>query len=88
MKYLLSLCCIIVLLFIFLEQEQRLDDCHFECNHLQAKLARLEELNNYIPAMEQLLNPLQLAELKASTEIIRQKKHQEYEGREMPLIER
>ena len=68
--------------------ERRLDDCHFECNHLQTKLIRLEELNNYIPAMEQILNPLQLAELKTITEMIRQKKYQEYKGREMPLIER
>ena len=68
--------------------ERQLDDCHFEYNHLQTKLIRLEELNNYIPAMEQILNPLQLAELKAITEMIRNEKYKAYEGKEMPLIER
>ena len=90
MKYLLILICCIaiaaIMLILIVPLEQRLDDCHFECNHLQMKLARLEELNNYIPAMEQILNPLQLAELKVTTEMIRQKKYQEYEGRELPLI--
>ena len=76
------------MLIFIIPLEQQLEDCHFEYNHLQMKLTRLEELNNYIPAMEQILNPLQLAELKAITEMIRQEKYKAYEGRELPLIER
>ncbi|MEA3313035.1 MAG: hypothetical protein U9Q18_01520 [Caldisericota bacterium] len=32
--------------------EKQLDDCRFECNHLQTRIAMLEELNDYVPAME------------------------------------
>ena len=46
----------------------------------------LEELNEYIPAMEQVLNSMQLAELKALTLMIRNEKYKAYEGYEQPLL--
>jgi len=72
---------------LLIQVERRLSDCKFEYAHLQVKIMRLEELNEYVPAMEQTLSPLVLAQLKTITEMIKQKKHKEYEGREMPLIE-
>ena len=77
---------VILTLVILVKTERQLDDCRFEVNHLQTKLWRLEELNDYIPAMEQVLPPLVLAQLKVTTEIIRQKKYREYERIEQPLI--
>jgi hypothetical protein len=91
LKYLMIIIVAVIFIVTFSKGvilERRLDDCHFEYNHLQTKLIKLEELNNYIPAMEQVLNPLQLAELKTITEMIRQEKYKAYEGKEMPLIER
>ena len=74
MKYLIiALILIFITTLIFLVQtERQLDDCRFEVNHLQTKLHHLQKLNNYIPAMEQILPPLVLAQLKTVTEIIRQ----------------
>ena len=63
-----------------------LSDCRFECNPLQTKVWRLQSLNDYIPALEQVLNSMQLAELKALTEQIRQQKYRNYESVEMPLL--
>ena len=74
------------MLSIIIPLENQLSDCQFECNHLQTKLWRLEELNDYIPAMEQVLNSMQLAELKALAEQIRQQKYRNYEAIEMPLL--
>ena len=90
MKYILTMLAIIILsastlaFIIFLRGQ--LSDCQFECNHLQAKIWRLEELNDYVPAMEQVLNSMQLAELEALTEQIRQKKYRNYESVELPLL--
>ena len=90
MKYTLTLISIVVigiiLLVFIIPLENQLSDCYLECNHLQAKLWRLEELNDYIPAMENILNPLQLAELKALSEQIKQKKYRNYEAIELPLL--
>jgi len=88
----LSMIIVIIIMIIFIlsswiSAEKQLDDCRFECNHLQNKLFQLEEFNDYIPAMEQLLTPLQLARLKAVTEMIRQKKHKEYERYEQPVTD-
>lgn len=67
--------------------ENQLGDCQFECKHLQTQLNRYQELNDIIPALSQIIPSLALAQLKVATEMIRQQKHKNYEGREMPLIE-
>jgi hypothetical protein len=36
--------------------------------------------------MENILNPLQLAELKALSEMIRQEKYKSYERHELPIL--
>ena len=77
---------IILTLVFLIDAENQLADCRFEVNDFQTRLYRLEELQDYIPAMEQLLPPLVLAQLKAATEMIKQKKCREYERYEMPLI--
>ena len=89
MKYILAEIFIIITLFIFIiSLEQQLSDCRFEVDHLQVRLYRLQELNDYVSAMEQLLPPLALAQLKTATEMIRQKRWKEYERYEQPLIKR
>lgn len=65
--------------------KKKLNDCRFECNYLQNKLYKFEELNEYIPAMKQILSPVQIAELKALTLQIRNEKYEIYEGRELPF---
>ena len=52
---------------------------------LQTKLWRLEELSDYVPAMEQLLPSLVLAQLKVATLMIRNEKYKAFEGIEQPL---
>lgn len=90
MKYILTLISVIiiaaVMLFNIVFLKNQLSDCRFEVNHLQAKLDRLQELNDYIPAMEQTLPPLVLAQLKVVALMIRHEKHKAYEGIEQPLI--
>ena len=90
MKYILTLLTVIVgciiMLLLIIPLENQLSDCQFECNHLQTKLHRLQELSDYIPAMEQVLNSMQLAELKALTEQIRQQKYKVYESIEMSIL--
>jgi hypothetical protein len=89
MKYLIIIIATIVFIVVLSKGfvlQQRLNDCHFEYNHLQTKLHRLQELNNYIPAMEQILNSLQLAELKALSEQIKQQKYKNYEAIEQPIL--
>ena len=86
-----SLLAIIIAFFILIsivlfDTEKQLDDCRFEVNDLQTRLYRLEELQDYIPAMEQLLPSLALAQLKAATEMIRQKKYKNYEAIEQPIL--
>lgn len=92
MKYILTLLAVIagciIMLLIIIPLENQLSDCQFECNHLQAKLWRLEELNDYIPAMEQALPPLILAQLKVVTLMIKNEKYKEFEKSEQPLIEK
>ena len=90
MKYILAEIFIIITLFIFIiiSFERQLDDCRFEVNHLQVRLYRLQELNDYVSAMEQLLPPKALAQLKVATLMIQQKRWKEYERYEQPLIER
>ena len=92
MKSLLAIIAMMLLILIFtlvslINTERQLDDCRFEVNHLQTKPWRLEELSDYVPAMEQILPSLVLAQLKAATEIIRQKKHREYERYEQPILD-
>ena len=79
---------LIINIFIITFLKTQLDDCRFEVNHLQVRLYRLQELSDYIPAMEQLIPPLALAQLKTATEMIRQKRWKEYERYEQPLIKR
>ncbi|MCK4500809.1 hypothetical protein KAU11_09940 [Candidatus Babeliales bacterium] len=90
MKYILTLISVIVIgivmFALIIPLENQLDDCRFEVNHLQTKLWRLEELNDYIPSMNQILPPLVLAQLKAATLMIRQQKYHEYERVEQPLL--
>ena len=83
----LMLAVILVIALVFLvKAERQLDDCRFECNHQATQISHLRELNDYVPILEQLLNFQQLAELKACSEMIRQKKHREHERIEQPLI--
>ena len=87
MKYIILVIFVaVILLAIIIPLENQLNDCRFECNHLQAKLWRLEELNDYIPAMEQTLPPLVLAQLKVATLMIRNGKYKAYEAIEQPLL--
>ena len=87
MKYIILVIFVaVVLLAIIIPLENQLSDCQFECNHLQAKLWWLEEFSDYIPAMEQLLPPLVLAQLKAATLMIRNRKYEAYAGIEQPLL--
>ena len=90
MKYLLTLISFIVIAIvmpaIIISLKNQLSDCQFECNHLQTKIDRLEELSDYIPAMKQILPSLVLAQLKAATLMIRQQKYREYERIEQPLL--
>ena len=72
--------------WMFVDTERKLSDCQFEVNHLESQVFYLRELNDYMPILEQLLMPLQLAELKVLSEQIRQKKHREHERVEQPLI--
>lgn len=67
--------------------ERHYDDCCFECNHLQTKLSRLQELSEYVLAMEQLLPSKALAELKAANAMIQHKKYREYERIEQSLLD-
>lgn len=75
-----------VMLFFIINLENQLSDCQFECNHLQTKLYRYQEFNEYIPAMEQILPSLVLAQLKVATLMIQNKRHREYERYEQPLL--
>ena len=77
---------LIFTLVLLIQTERQLDDCRFECNHLQTKLSRLQELSDYVSILEQILSPQQLAELKAADAIIRHKRYREYEAVEQPLI--
>lgn len=77
---------LMVTLYTLLQTERQLDDCRFECNHLQSQLNRYEELNDLVPALYQTLPLLALAELKVIAIQIRNQKHEDYEGSEMPLI--
>ena len=87
MKYIILVVFIaVILLALIIPLENQLSDCQFECNSLQTKVYMLQSLNDYIPAMEQVLNSMQLAELKALTEQIRQQKYRNYESVEMPLL--
>lgn len=79
---------LIINIFIITSLRTQLDDCRFEVNHLQVRLYRLQELSDYVPAMEQLLPPETLAQLKVATLMIKQKRWKEYERYEQPLIER
>ena len=76
----------VVLLAIIITLENQLSDCRFECNSLQTKVYMLQSLNDYIPAMEQALPPLVLAQLKVVTLMIRNEKYEAYAGIEMPLL--
>ena len=87
MKYIILVIFVaVVLLSIIIPLENQLDDCIFECNHLQTKLYRYHEFNNYIPAMEQILPSLVLAQLKVATLMIRNEKYKAYEKIEQPLL--
>ena len=90
-RIIIDLICIIILfsfvgIGIITLHQQQLDDYRFEINHLQTKLYRLQELSDYVPAMEQLLPPLVLAQMKTATLMIQQKKYKEFERHEQPLI--
>ena len=76
-----------VTLYSLDQTEKQLDDCRFECNHLQTKLSRLQELSDYVLVLEQLLPEKTWAELKAANEMIRHKKYREYEAIEQPLLD-
>lgn len=84
---LLILAIILVITLVFLvKTERQYDDCCFECNGLQTKIDRLEELSDYVLIFEQLLPPDVVAEWKAGNETIRQEKYKEYERVEQPII--
>ena len=90
-RIIIDLICMIILfsfvgIGIITLHQQQLDDYRFEVNHLQTKLYRLQELSNYVEAMEQVLPSLVLAQLKAANEQIQQNKYKNYERREQPLI--
>jgi len=88
MKYIIAaLALMVISLTIFLVQTEReLDDCRFECNHLQTKIDRLEALSEYEVALLQLLPPSAWADLKVANAIIIREKQWEFEGQEMPLM--
>jgi hypothetical protein len=87
MKYIILVAFVaVILLAIIIPLENQLDDCRFECNHLQTQVFRLRDLSDYVPILEQLLTPLQLAKLKTLSEQIRQQKYKEHERYEQPLI--
>ena len=85
MVALLAVMTVLVLVF-WLDTEKQLDDCRFECNHLQTKLSRLQELSEYVLALEQLLSEKTWAELKAANEMILREKYRNYERVEQPII--
>ena len=88
MKYIILVIFVaVILLAIIIPLENQLDDCRFECNHLQTKLHRCQELSDYVEILEQL-PPLVVAELRAANEIIRQARYRNYERVEQPLIEK
>ena len=68
------------------KRHQQLEDHKFEINHLQTQVFHLRDLNDYAPILEQLLTPLQLAELKVLSEQIRQQKNKNYERHEQPIL--
>ena len=72
--------------FIIVIYKDILDDCKFECDHLQTRLTRCQELSDCAEALEQTLPSLAWAQIRALNEEIKQKRHWKYEGREMPLI--
>ena len=87
MKYIILVIFVaVILLALIIPLENRLSDCRFEINHPQTKLWWLEELSDYIPAMEQILPSLVLAQLKVATLMIRNERHRVYEGVEQPLL--
>lgn len=87
MKYILLVIVVaVILLAIIIPLENQLSDCQFECNHLQTRLNRCQELSDYAEILEQVLPPLALARLKAGNETLKQKRHWEYERYEMPLL--
>jgi len=71
---------VMVFLFILMclqeqdKQDKIIDDQHQEIIILTDKVFFLEELSDYALAMEQLLPPLTLLELKAMNEQIKQKR--------------
>lgn len=84
----LMLAVILVIALVFLvKAERQLDDCRFECNHLQTKIDRLQELSDYISALDQLLPSRAMAELKVANAMIQHKKYREYEAVEQPLLD-
>ena len=77
----------IVALVFIIPLERQLDDCRFECTHLQTKIDRLQELSDYISALDQLLPSRAMAELKVANAMIQHKKYREYEAVEQPLLD-
>jgi hypothetical protein len=90
MKYILTLVSIvvvgIVMLAIIIPLENQLSDCRFECNSLQTKLNQCEELSDYAIILPQILPPKAWGQLRAANEAEKQRRHWEYEGREMSLL--
>ena len=87
MKYIILVAFVaVILLAIIIPLENQLDDCWFECNHLQTKLWRLQELSDYIYIMEQILTSEMLAQFKTANLMIRNERYKAYEGIEMPLL--
>ncbi|MCK4328746.1 hypothetical protein KAX02_02780 [candidate division WOR-3 bacterium] len=69
-------------------RHQQLEDYRYIINDQKIRIAHLRDLNDYTAILEQLLTPLQLAELKVLSEMIKQKKYKEFERIEQPLIEK
>lgn len=90
MKYILVVVFVIILsaltLAYTISLRGQLSDCRFECNGLQTKIYRLEELSDVVEAMNQVLPPLALAQLKAVTLMIRNERYKAFEGIEQPLL--
>lgn len=85
LSILLSVMTIVATVFL-VQSEKQLDDCRFEINHLQTRLSRLQELSDYVLALEQLLPERAWAELKTANAMILHEKYREYERIEKPII--
>lgn len=86
---LLSIGCIwlIFVAYMIHQQNIKIKDYRFEIAHLTNQVFWLRSIDEIgIEVWEQVLTPLQMAELKAMNAKLIQDKQRAYEGREMPIL--